>query len=204
MKIADSTLSTWWSPRNLEKVKKIPVDRINATDVKYNPKQRPDILVDTEKILVRKVISANDLLSESFSVALGIPQGTVLGPILFIIMICDLGKDLLISVTSKYADDTKNTAKIGNTDDSKNFQEELDEVVYPWAPNNNMCLNGEKFEHHRIGDNLGVEKYSYKDPNGNVIMEKEYIKDLGVYISNDLTWTRQIDEVVSRARTMSG
>ena len=37
---------------------------------------------------------------------------------------------------------------------------------------NNMCLNGEKFELHRIGDNLGVEKYSYKDPNENVIMEK--------------------------------
>ena len=34
IKIADSTLSTWWSPRNLVKVKKIPVDRINATDVK--------------------------------------------------------------------------------------------------------------------------------------------------------------------------
>ena len=31
---------------------------------------------------------------------------------------------------------------------------------------NNMCFNGEKFKHHRIGDNLGVEKYSYKDPNG--------------------------------------
>ena len=108
----------------------------------------------------------------------------MLGPILFIIMICDLGKDLLISVTSKYADDTKNTAKIGNTDDSKIFQKELDEMVYSWAPKNNMCLNGEKFEHHRIGDNLGVEKYSYKDPNGNFIMEKEYIKDLGVYISN--------------------
>ena len=69
---------------------------------------------------------------------------------------------------------------------------------------NNMCLNGEKFELHRIGDNLGVEKYSYKDPNENVIMEKKYINDLGVYLSNDLTWTRQIDEVESGARTMSG
>ena len=37
-----------------------------------------------------------------------------------------------------------------------------------------------------------------------VIIEKEYIKDLGVYISSDLTWTRQINEVVSGARTMSG
>ena len=128
----------------------------------------------------------------------------MLGPILFIIMICDLGKDLFRSETSKYADDTKNTAKVGNTDDSKYFQNELDEMVYPWAPKNNMCLNGEKFEHHRIGNNLGVEKYSYKDPNGNVIIEKEYIKDLGVYISSDLTWTRQINEVVSGARSMSG
>ena len=67
-----------------------------------------------------------------------------------------------------------------------------------------MCLNGEKFEHHRIGNNLGVEKYSFKDPSGKVINEKDYIKDQGVYISSDLTWTRQIDEVVSGARTMSG
>ena len=44
-----------------------------------------------------------------------------MGPILFIIMICDLGKDLLRSITSKYADDTKNTAKVGNTEDSENF-----------------------------------------------------------------------------------
>ena len=117
-------------------------------------------------------VSVDGLLSESFNVTSGIPQGTVLGPILFIIMICDLGKDLLRSTTSKYADDTKNTARVENTEDAKNFQNELDEIVYPWAPKNNMSLNGEKFEHHRIGNNLGIDKYSYKDPNGKVIMEK--------------------------------
>ena len=45
-----------------------------------------------------------------------------------------------------------------------------------------MTLNGDKFEHHRIGKNLDIEKYSYKDPTEENIIEKEYIKDLGVYI----------------------
>ena len=85
----------------------------------------------------------------------------------------------------------KNTAKIENTDDSKNFQKEVDEMVYSWAPKNNMCLNGEKFEHHSIGNNLGVKKHSYKDPNGNIIIEKENIKGLGTCLLNGLTWTRK-------------
>ena len=78
-------------------------------------------------------------------------------------MISDLCKDLRVSVASKYADDTKNTVKIGNTNDSVHFQKELNEKVYPWAPKNNMCLNGDKFEHHRIGKNLEIEKHSYTD-----------------------------------------
>ena len=67
-----------------------------------------------------------------------------------------------------------------------------------------MCLNADKFEHHRIGNNLGIEKHIYKDPTGKNIQEIKYIRDLGIHISDDLTWTKQINEVVSRARSMSG
>ena len=48
-------------------------------------------------------------------------------------------------------------AKIGNTGESTNFQNELDNVVYPWATNNNMYLNSDNFEHQRIqGTVLGL------------------------------------------------
>ena len=69
-------------------------------------------------------------------------------------MISDLGKELTYSTVSKYADDTKNKAKISNQKDTENFQRELDEVIYPWAPTNNMNLNGYKFDYHRIGKKI--------------------------------------------------
>ena len=55
--IAMSTLSTWWSPSTMEKVENIAPDRINVNDVRYNPKQTPDVIVDMERILARKVIA---------------------------------------------------------------------------------------------------------------------------------------------------
>ena len=149
-------------------------------------------------------IAANGVLSDSAPVISGVPQGSVLGPILFIIMISDLGRELSYSTTSKYADDTKATARLANLVDAENFQIELNEKVYPWAPTNNMALNGDKFEHLQVGKNLNQFKYSYKDPSGNTITEKNYIKDLGVYISNTLSWSKQVEEVVSKARVMSG
>ena len=111
---------------------------------------------------------------------------------------------MLHSTASKYADDTRVTAKISNLDDAKSFQIELNNTIYPWGPDNNMTLNGDKFEHLHVGNNLQQIKTSYTDPSGIVIKEKDHIKDLGVTISNDLSWTKHSNEVVSKARAMSG
>ena len=54
--IPDSTLSTWWCPKNLEIVTNLAEDRLNVDDKRINPTQRPDVVVDMEKILYRKVI----------------------------------------------------------------------------------------------------------------------------------------------------
>ena len=149
-------------------------------------------------------VSANGQLSDPAPVISGVPQGTVLGPILFIIMIDDLDSELTHSFASKYADDTRVTAEIAGPEDASNFQNELKNKIYPWGPSNNMALNGDKFEHLHVGKNLKHHKSSYTDPNGNTIEEKDCIKDLGVTISNNLKWSKHISEVVAKARVMSG
>ena len=63
---------------------------------------------------------------------------------------------------------------------------------------------GISLKYHRIGKKINIERYSYKDPTEENIIEKEYIKDLSVHISSDLTWNRQIEETVSKARLISG
>ena len=52
-----STIVSWWSPTTLAQIENIASDRLNVQDTRFNPKQRPDILVDTERVLFRKVIA---------------------------------------------------------------------------------------------------------------------------------------------------
>ena len=52
--VSPGTLAGWYSPMMVKKFLEIAPDRLKVTDVRHNPKQRPDILVDMELILARK------------------------------------------------------------------------------------------------------------------------------------------------------
>ena len=144
-------------------------------------------------------ISANGAISSPKPVLSGVPQGTVLGPILFIIMISDLDSDLQVAFASLFADDTRVSAIITSENDAHNLQLELDNTIYPWAQTNKAVFNGDKFEHIHFGNKL-ENAPTYHDPHGQSISNKVQIRDLGVLISNDLSWSPQIDKVISDCR----
>ena len=54
MDVAPGTLAGWYTEAMKKRFKNTAIDRLNVTDVRYNPKQRPDLLVDLENILARR------------------------------------------------------------------------------------------------------------------------------------------------------
>ena len=141
----------------------------------------------------------------------GVPQGTVLGPLLFILFINDLELCVTSSTVGFFADDTRISKQIGSLGDCKLLQEDLDSVVR-WSRSNNMQLHEQKSElvvhKHKPGDLLQELPFSpltmsYTSSAGEALYPSESIRDLGVIISHDLSWSRHICETVTKARSVA-
>ena len=78
-------------------------------------------------------------ISEDHPVLSGVPQGTVLGHLLFLIMISDIDKDVSASKLVSLADNTRVYSGVGDLTDCDNLQHDLN-AVYDWASSNNMFL----------------------------------------------------------------
>ena len=67
----------------------------------------------------------------------GVPQETVLGPLLFFIMISDIDKDVSASKLVSFVDDTRLYSGVGDVPDCDNIHFDLN-AVYDWASSNNI------------------------------------------------------------------
>ena len=126
----------------------------------------------TQTVLVNKCRSRKAVVKS------GVPQGSVLGPLLFLILIGDIDKDVAVAFLSSFADDTRVGNSIRSIEDTETLQNDL-QSVYNWTTDNNMELHGDKFEHlHYTGKPMKDRQppHSYTSSSGLVIEEKHTLK----------------------------
>ena len=147
-----------------------------------------------------QTVLVNEGRSAPSEVLSGVPQGSVLGPLLFLILLGDIDEGIARSFLSSFADDTRILSHIEGTDNIEDFQSDLNRV-YNWTRKNNMQLNADKFECIRYGTRCDISSETqYKSSSGCMIQEKSRIKDLGVTMSNTGHFKEHIQLVTAEAR----
>ena len=143
-------------------------------------------------------VKINNSKSEECPVSSGVPQGSVLGPMLFIFYINDL-PDVCNVTTKIYADDTKAYSSIKSIDDRNNIQQTIDRM-YDWSQTWQLHFNNSKCQILHIGSNN--PKYEYfigQDQTRTTLATTTLEKDLGVLVDNDLNFEDHIDYAIKKA-----
>ena len=141
----------------------------------------------------------NGSSSQWRTVVSGVPKGSVLGPLLFIIYVNDMD-NIISSSISKFADDTKIYRDIKSASDSSLLQSNLDRLVL-WASEWQLTFNAKKCKVLHFGNNNKKRNYEL---NGTVLDGISVQKDLGIDVSDDLKSARHIDEIVLKANRTLG
>ena len=153
----------------------------------------------------KQAVGVHGQLSDLASVISGVPQGTVLGPCLFLIHLIGISTNISSqTVVSSFADDTRLLRGVKTEEDCEALQDDLDNL-YTWADEIGMMFNAGKFELLRFWpEREKAPDILYMAPDGGPIEEKECLRDLGVRISTDLSFGDQIDLVVQSGSQMAG
>ena len=148
-----------------------------------------------------------DVMSSKRHVTCGIPQGSVLGPLLFLLYINDLPECLQKATPRLFADDTNLTVAGESIEEVELAMNNDFHCVHKWMLANKLSLNSSKTEFLLIGSNHRL-KNLINQPNIKINQDKikqvHYSRLLGVQIDEKLTWNKHVEDVAKKSTSGVG
>ena len=148
----------------------------------------------------KQSVRINGSTSSWTSLTSGVPQGSIIGPLMFLLFVNDIPQ-ITSSNIMLFADDTKLWRLIKSIDDVNILQEDLAKIV-EWCQKWKLHLNVKKCKYMAIGRNI-LYKHNYY-MNQIKIENVEFEKDIGVIFDNELEFDRHITEKINKAHSIYG
>ena len=148
-------------------------------------------------------VSIRVSLSDWVNITSGVPQGSVLGPILFIIFVNDM-PDVIDSMLLMFADDTKLYRTICSPIHHDILQQDIDRIS-AWGEQSLMSFNTDKCQVMTLG--RSHEEYDYtmsKQGNSLLLHRCNEQQDLGVLFTSDLKFGHHVNKIARKANRVIG
>ena len=131
----------------------------------------------------------------------GVPQGSILGPLLFTLFINDLPDEAADGVkTALYADDTKLDRNVSSTEHCDLIQDTLSNM-HDWSQRNNIRFNTSKCKALTVTRKKTAIGFDYT-LDGTTLTRVSEEKDLGVIITITLSWDSNIHTITEKANKL--
>ena len=147
----------------------------------------------------KQCVRINDTYSEYENIIMGVPQGSILGPLSFNLSINDLFFFILIALVHNFADDNTLSAFAENVSKLINVLQSESEVITDWFKKNQMIVNLDKFQV------IIIDKKKGDHTNKNIAIDNKQIKSvpsvelLGIQLDDKLNFSQHTSNICKSA-----
>ena len=147
----------------------------------------------------KQAVRIKNVYSTYQTILAGVPQGSILGPILFNIFISDLTLFIQKAEIHNFADDNTLSAHACNIPNLLKLLEEESTIAVDWLDSNNMLANPEKFQALLLTKTKANTAGHTLCIRGKEILSENCVELLGIKIDNKLCFDEHISDICRRA-----
>ena len=152
----------------------------------------------------KQFVSINGTDSETLVMDYGVPQGSILGPLLFIIYINDIPEIAQYAKFILYADDANIILTANNIDEINSQLKNLTSDLLKWTEHNGLALNLKKTNYMIFSRTKNIELPEPLIISETLIEHKREARFLGVIMDESLDWSRHVNAVQSKMSRFVG